>query len=120
MEHDNKKDDERRAALWPESDSEITHRGHVTLDGEKKYAVLVKSYNNKGEEKRELMVSTGLVYQNEQKLNEQSPDLSGKVKIDGRDFRLALWEKTSRAGAPYLQGQVSDPKEQRRGSSFPE
>jgi len=120
LEHDNKKDDERRAALWPESYSEVTHRGHLTLRGQKKYAVLVKSYNNEGKEKRELMVSTGLVYQNEQKLNEQSPDLSGKVNIDLQDFRLALWEKTSKAGAPYLQGQVSDPKEQRRGSSFPE
>ena len=111
------RDDERRAVLWEENRSNITHRGHVTLNGRKHYAVLVNSLNAEGQKKHELMVSAGLIYANEDKLNERSPDFSGPVTIGTDRFQIALWDRQAKSGNNYLQGQLGEPK---RNETFPE
>jgi hypothetical protein len=42
--------------------------------------------------------NSGVLFKNDKKGNERSPDYSGKINIDGREMRLAAWIKEGKAG----------------------
>lgn len=111
------KDNEKRAVLWAEDQSEVTHRGHITLNNKKYYAVMVKSTNKSGQPKRELMVSAGLLYPNKDSQNENSPAFTGPVTVAAEPFQIALWNSQQKNGNWYVQGKLDEPK---RNETFPE
>lgn len=47
-----------------------------------------------------------VLFPNDKKGNEKAPDLTGKINVDGKEFRLAAWTKTSPKVAKFLSGVV--------------
>ena len=43
---------------------------------------------------------------------ERHPNLTGKVQINGVEYRLAAWKRTSASGTNYLSLKVSEPEPQ--------
>lgn len=41
----------------------------------------------------------GVLFPNDRKQHDKQPDYTGKINIDGKDYRLAGWKKTSRDGS---------------------
>jgi len=96
-------DNELQGFLWYENNAVIHRKGSLTINGEKKYVAIVESKNDKGDSKYELMMSVGLVHTNteEEKMKPTSPDIGGKVTIDGTVYKFGGWKKESKGGAPY-------------------
>ncbi len=45
---------------------------------------------------------TGSLFQNTEKRSENFPDYSGSMRIDGADWWISGWKKTSRDGKTFL------------------
>lgn len=96
-------DNELKGALWHESISQVIKRGNVTVDGQKKYWVLIKSENDKGDTKYELAFSAGLVFPKtaEEKLKPTSPDVNGKITYNETVYNFGGWQNTTDSGLDY-------------------
>ena len=44
----------------------------------------------------------GVLFQNDQRQSERSPDYSGSITVDGKPYWLSAWKKSSRDGKEYL------------------
>ena len=100
---------DNEGTLWI-SDSEVIGRGKIKRDGQDVHVALVKSVDQDGSNKFEMMVSCGLIYFNppEEKHSENSPDYSGKVTFMGKSVRAAFWENVSQKGTRYISAKVKD------------
>ena len=100
---------DNEGTLWI-SDSEVIGRGKIKRDGQDAHVALVKSVDQDGSSKFEMMVSCGLIYFNppEEKHSENSPDYSGKVTFMGKSVRAAFWENVSQKGTRYISAKVKD------------
>jgi len=94
-------DNELTGYLWHETGSSVMRKGTVQVKGQKRYAAIIKSTNNVGEEKYELMISAGLLHVNAVKTSDRSPDISGTVTIDGLVLKMGGWRKVSDKGDEY-------------------
>ena len=101
MPEDRKYDDEKRGFFRHENNAEVLRKGSFTIDGKKYYGAIIKSENNKGETKYEFLMSLGLLHLNEDKLTEKSPDMGGKIRFEGKQFKLGCWAREDRFGNPY-------------------
>ena len=45
--------------------------------------------------------------------NPKAPQYSGPLNVEGKDFEISLWEKTSKAGKPFLSIKVGPPREKK-------
>lgn len=71
-----------------------------------------------GEKKKyEQKDMSGSLFINRKKLQDNSPDMTGDVKVGGHTYRIAAWNKTSKGGVVYLSLSFSEPREQRTGQS---
>ena len=61
----------------------------------------------------------GMAMINEKKTEEKHPDWSGSLNVEGVDYWLSIWKKTSKAGKPYMSFSVRKKQEQVRQSSQP-
>lgn len=61
----------------------------------------------------------GSLFNNEKKLEEKHPDLSGSINIEGKEYWLSGWKKKSKAGTGFLSLSVRPKQEQTRQSSQP-
>jgi len=53
----------------------------------------------------------GALFTNDYKeQGDRKPDLTGKLNVEGKSYRIAGWEKTSDAGKNYLSLQLTDPE----------
>ena len=98
---DKQYDDEKKGFLWHENNSVIERKGSFTIDGKKYYGAIIKSHNDKGEYKYEFMASLGLLHLNEEKRSDKSPDMGGKVTLNGKVYKLGCWARESENGTPY-------------------
>ena len=56
--------------------------------------------------------NTGVLFKNEKKSSEKSPDFTGKVDINGKEYRLAGWFKFgSKSGTKFISLKASEPDE---------
>lgn len=96
-------DNEKSGYLWHEVDAEVVRKGTYTVGGKKRYGGIMKSKNNKGEDKYEFFECVGLLHLNDpqSKKSERSPDLGGKVTVDGEVYKLGCWARESENGSPY-------------------
>lgn len=94
-------DREKKGYLWHEVDSTVERKGNFTIDGQTYYGAILKSLNNEGEAKYEFVMSLGRIYLNEEKMNERSPDMGGKITHNGKPYKLGCWAKESEKGAPF-------------------
>ena len=55
----------------------------------------------------EIREGSGSIFENENKKNENSPDYTGTIKINGELYSLALWNKVAKTGTQYQSVKVS-------------
>jgi uncharacterized protein (DUF736 family) len=48
--------------------------------------------------------------------NPKAPKYSGPLNVEGKDFEISIWEKTSKAGSNFLSIKVGPPREKKGGS----
>ena len=56
----------------------------------------------------------GIIFLEEDKKTEKSPDYTGKVNVEGAEFRVAGWKRVSKNGKPFISLAVSDPDEHKK------
>lgn len=103
--NDNKFDfnEDLKGSMWPDS-AEILRKGSINLNGKKTYCAIVKSKNNKGQSKYELMVSCGLLFANDETQKARypkSPDIGGKVTIENEIYKFGGWKNELQDGREY-------------------
>lgn len=52
--------------------------------------------------------NSGALFKNSQKKTEKHPDYQGTINVEGTDYRLAAWLKTSKSGDRYMSLSVSE------------
>ena len=55
----------------------------------------------------ELKDGDGSLFFNSRKTKENHPDYTGRVQLDGRQYRIAGWKRATKAGAGYLSLRVT-------------
>ena len=50
----------------------------------------------------QLMDDRGNLFRNTKKKNENGPDFTGKLKLNGKEFILSAWEKKTKNGDPFF------------------
>jgi hypothetical protein len=50
----------------------------------------------------EVKDNSGSLFQNKDKKSDNHPDHSGSIRIDGKDYWLSGWRKTSSNGTPWM------------------
>ena len=109
---DKEYDNEKKGYLWHETDSEIVRKGTVTVEGDKYYCGIIERTHS-GEKKYEFFISAGLLHPNHEKLNENSPDMSGMVTINGNSYKLGCWAKENSNG-PFTSVGLRDVTEKKQ------
>jgi hypothetical protein len=63
----------------------------------------------------------GVLFTNNKKTKENSPDRTGTINIEGKEYKLAGWLKTSSKGAAFLSLSVSpaDKKDEKTTAEQP-
>lgn len=56
----------------------------------------------------ELKLNTFSAFANDKNGNEKKPDWTGKINIDGKEMRVAIWKRKSASGIEYLSGSISE------------
>lgn len=51
----------------------------------------------------------GKIFFNEKKLTEKSPDLTGKFLLEGKEWKISLWENVTLEGKKYYSASLSEP-----------
>lgn len=106
---------EKSGALWVDNNAQILRKGSMLWKSaspendnkdEKRYFALVESENNFGKKKLELLMSVGLVFVNENKFSEDSPDISGNVTIDEAIYKFYGRKKEAKDGLPFTSCQL--------------
>jgi len=54
----------------------------------------------------------GILFNEQAKKSERSPDWTGKLDVEGKEYRIAAWERTTKTGTPILSLAISEPQEQ--------
>jgi len=110
-----------KGAFFVDGNCQIMSKGTITINGATRYCSLVKAQSQKGEDIYEVAVSAGRVYVNapEDKQNPKSPDVSGKITIDGQPYKFGAWNNVAKSGQNYLgislsksDGETPYPKQQ--------
>ena len=58
----------------------------------------------------------GALFRNRDKKSDNSPDYTGKCEIEGSNYRIAAWIKTSNGGDKYMSLSFSIPRESANNS----
>lgn len=61
----------------------------------------------------------GSLFKNEKKTEEKHPDMSGSININGTEYWISGWKKTSKAGTGFISLSVRPKQEQTRQVSQP-
>ena len=63
----------------------------------------------------------GILFQEQDKKTDKSPDYTGKLNVEGKEYRLAGWKRQSKNGKPFLSLSISEPdayKQEKSGYDF--
>ena len=61
----------------------------------------------------------GSIFKNDKKEEERHPDMTGTLNVNGTDYWISAWKKTSKAGTSFLSLSVRPKQEDPRQSSQP-
>lgn len=64
--------------------------------------------------------NSGALFKNTQKKTEKHPDYQGTVNVNGTEYRLAAWLKTSGKGVRYMSLAVSENEQREVPATKPE
>ena len=54
-------------------------------------------------------INTGAMFANKKKTADNHPNARGTVNVDGREWEIAAWVKTSKSGEKYYSLAISEP-----------
>ena len=56
--------------------------------------------------------NSGVLFKNDEKAEgDKKPNYTGKLNVQGKDWRLAAWVRESKSGTKFLSLSLSEPKE---------
>jgi hypothetical protein len=61
----------------------------------------------------------GVLFKNKQKKTDNHPDYQGSINVDGKDYWLSSWLKTSKAGEKFMSLSVKPKEPQGEESQVP-
>jgi hypothetical protein len=61
----------------------------------------------------------GVLFRVRDKQNPKGPDLKGGLNLGGVEYELAVWERESKRGQPYLSLTISPPRDQAANTERP-
>jgi hypothetical protein len=64
-------------------------------------------------------VNRGSLFKNDKKTEDRHPDMSGTINIDGTEFWISGWKKTSKAGTGFISLSVRPKADQASKPSVP-
>ena len=64
-------------------------------------------------------VNRGSLFKNDKKLEDRHPDMNGTINIDGTEYWISGWKKTSKAGTGFISLSVRPKQDQASKSSEP-
>ena len=50
-----------------------------------------------------------VLFPNDKEGNDKRPDFTGKGLLNGEEFQVSVWKNISKAGKPYMSGQMQPP-----------
>lgn len=53
----------------------------------------------------------GILFTNDRKESEKHPDFTGKLDVNGKEYQLAAWNRTSKNGKNFLSVSISEPRQ---------
>lgn len=53
----------------------------------------------------------GVLFQEQEKKSEKAPDYTGKLNVEGKEYRIAGWKKLSKNNKPFLSLSISEPQQ---------
>lgn len=56
----------------------------------------------------------GVLFNEKEVKSDKHPVMTGKLNVEGKEYRIAAWEKTSKTGSPFLSLAISEPKPAQR------
>lgn len=63
--------------------------------------------------------NSGIISRNEKKTEDKHPDYTGKINVEGKEFRLAGWVRKRNDGGTFLSLKVSENKVAPQQTSAP-
>ena len=100
---------EKRGAMFSDPNAEVVYKGHLELNGERKFVTLIRTKTQAGKELLELSMSLGIVSVNDpEKATEKSPYLGGSIRINGKKYKFGGWKNMSRNSGEYLGCQITE------------
>lgn len=55
--------------------------------------------------------NSGLLFPNDRKEKENQPDFTGKLDVNGKEYRLSGWKKKGKqSGKPFISVSISEPQ----------
>jgi uncharacterized protein (DUF736 family) len=61
--------------------------------------------------------NTGAIFKNEKKADNH-PDFKGKINVEGKEYEVAVWLKTSKAGNEFWSLKLQEPREPSQGAAI--
>lgn len=99
----------RGAAFAPYDDQDFILQGRLDVDGDEARIAVIKQPLKKGSDPVLIVYKqVAILYPNEDKKRENSPDYSGPMEGHGNK-RVAAWRQTSDRAGAFLSLQVSEP-----------
>ena len=60
--------------------------------------------------------SRGSLFRNDKKTDEKHPDMSGTLNVEGKEYWISGWKKTSKAGTGFISLSVRPKQDQAQAS----
>ena len=90
-----------------------TLEGNFEVGGTKHRVAGRRKQTRDGKQIIVMEIELGSLWPNEYKKNENQPDMTGKVSIEGKLLRAAVWERTSKNGGDkFLSVKLTEETEQ--------
>ena len=95
---DNYEQKDNSGALFKDDKVEVVRKGKIMINNKMRYASIIKYEPPNEKPKYELSISVGPLYINkeEDKKSDKSPDISGPISIDGKQYKFGGYKQTSK------------------------
>ena len=114
--------EELYGSLWHETNCTVVRKGKIKINGQDRYASILKYTNPQGEDKYELAFSAGLLRINDDKRSEKSPDLYGRITFDTVPYKFGGWRNITTSGSEWtkVQLEIKEDEEQTKDNPVSE